>query len=219
MVNWLNPLVHWDRLIGNVKSSGSFAFMMYGVYSSFWPGSTNWHTEQEGPGIAALNLQLTIWPSRTLALGWTFFFFFFCPCSIHMPVLDALSGHVLNRGWESETQFTCGVFSEDPASLKDHVIYSTMLIKWEISWFIAFFLLERLYLCVCFGAQIIGCCNFDSEIPQQIKAACNWTYLIEADGVRDTDLKESVFRITWEKKNILLRRWWRKQQQHEALNI
>lgn len=39
MVNWLNPLVHWDGLIGNVKSSGSFAFVMYGVYFSFSPAS------------------------------------------------------------------------------------------------------------------------------------------------------------------------------------
>lgn len=39
MVNWLNPLVHWDGLIGNVKSSGSFAFVMYGAYFGFSPAS------------------------------------------------------------------------------------------------------------------------------------------------------------------------------------
>lgn len=63
MVNWLKPLVHWDRLIGNVKSSGSFAFMMYGVCSSFCPGSTNWHTHScWAKGLGTLPW-ICYWPS------------------------------------------------------------------------------------------------------------------------------------------------------------
>ena len=146
MVNWLNPLVHWDRLIGNVKSSGSFAFMMYGVYSSFWPGSTNWHPEQEEPGIAALNLQLTIWPSRTLARLDLFLFFFLCPCSINMPVWM----HLADMCWIEDER----VRLNSPAALQlrassGHVIYRTMSTKWKITWFITFFLPEYLSVCVC----------------------------------------------------------------------
>lgn len=99
------------------------SWCMVSIPASAQAAQTDRHSCKERLGI---NLQLTIWPSRTLALAATF-----PQPSIHM---SALSWYVMNRICEWDAGHLWGL-SKAPA-LEGDVIDSIVLTEWKIICFL-----------------------------------------------------------------------------------